>query len=63
MKNTTPRKAGRKLGVEAHDLGKRPRVLDTNYAQSSDVREDRGTIQSRLGKRRKALTVRPKKLS
>jgi hypothetical protein len=50
-----------KLGVEAHDPAVRPHVLDENFAQSRDIHEDRGAIQSHLGKRQKGLRVRPKR--
>jgi hypothetical protein len=50
-----------KLGVDKHEEAIRPRVLDDNNAQSRDVHEDRGAIQSHLGRRQKQLTPRPKR--
>jgi hypothetical protein len=44
--------ASRKLGVEAHDPAARPRRLDRNFSQSKDIHEDRGTVQSQMGRRK-----------
>jgi hypothetical protein len=40
--------AKRKLGAKAHDPAKKPRKIDRNFRQSSDIGEDRGTVQTRL---------------
>lgn len=40
--------AKRKLGTESHDPAKKPRKLDRNFRQSSDIGEDRGSKQTRL---------------
>jgi hypothetical protein len=45
------RPAPRKLGVHAHDPAKKPRRIDRNFAQSSDIGEDRGSTQARLGRK------------
>ena len=50
-----------KLGVEAHDPAVQTRELDKNFAQSRDIHEDRGAIQSHLGRRQKMLRVRAKR--
>jgi len=47
MKKTTTVKK-RKLGSHSHEEAKRPSVLDQNFKQSKDIREDRGIVQSRL---------------
>lgn len=44
--------APRKLGVEAHDQAAKPRRLDRNFSQSKDIHEDRGTVQSQMGRRK-----------
>jgi len=43
-----PLVAKRKLGTESHDAAKKPRKLDRNFRQSSDIGEDRGSKQTRL---------------
>jgi hypothetical protein len=52
MKTPTPRRASRKLGVKAHDTAKKTRKLDRNFAQSKDIHEDRGAIQSHLAQQK-----------
>lgn len=47
-----PKKTFRKLGADRNDVAKKPRKRDRNFAQSRDIREDRGerqmkTIRSR----------------
>ena len=41
-----------KLGDDKNELAKKPRKLKGNFKESRDVREDRGTRQTKLGKRR-----------
>ena len=43
-----PQIAKRKLGTESHDAAKKPRKLDRNFRQCSDIGEDRGSVQTRL---------------
>ena len=43
-----PAIAKRKLGDESHDPAKKPRKIDRNFRQSSDIAEDRGSKQTRL---------------
>lgn len=47
-----PAIATRKLGNESHDAAKKPRRIDRNFRQSSDIAEDRGSKQTRLAGRR-----------
>jgi hypothetical protein len=49
---TKPTLARRKLGSEAHDQAAKPRKIDHNFRQSTDIGEDRGSVQSRLAGRR-----------
>jgi len=44
-KTTTQKTASRKLGSKRNEAAKHPRKLDSNFKQSRDVREDRGTRQ------------------
>lgn len=44
--------APHKLGDDRNELAKRPRKLKANFKESRDVREDRGTRQGKMGKRR-----------
>jgi hypothetical protein len=60
MKTQSIRKAPRKLGVKAHETAKKARKIDRNFAQSRDIHEDRGAIQSHLSQQKKAVTGRPK---
>ncbi len=46
------RMATHKLGDERHELAQRPRKLKANFKESRDIREDRGTRQTKMGKRR-----------
>jgi hypothetical protein len=46
--NKKPLIAKRKLGSKAHDVAKKPRKIDHNFKQSSDIGEDRGSVQTRL---------------
>jgi hypothetical protein len=41
--------ASHKLGSKRNESAARPRVLDKNFKQSRDVREDRGTRQMKSG--------------
>lgn len=43
-----PAIAKRKLGSDSHDAAKKPRKIDRNFRQSTDIGEDRGTKQTRL---------------
>ena len=43
--NTASMKTSRKLGANRHELAKTPRKRDANFAQSRDIREDRGERQ------------------
>jgi hypothetical protein len=60
MKKPSSRKASRKLGVKAHDTAKKARKIDRNFAQSRDIHEDRGAIQSHLAQQNRAATRRQK---
>jgi hypothetical protein len=53
--------APRKLGVKAHDNAAKPRRLDHNFGQSRDIHEDRGAIQSHLGRRENLRAARGQK--
>ena len=43
-----PMIAKRKLGSDCHDAAKKPRKIDHNFRQSTDIGEDRCTKQTRL---------------
>jgi hypothetical protein len=60
MKTQSIRKASRKLGVKANETAKKVRKLDRNFAQSRDIHEDRGAIQSHLSQQKRAATGRQK---
>ena len=51
-KKKKPHLAAHKLGDDRNELASRPRKLKGNFKESRDVREDRGTRQTKLGKRR-----------
>ncbi|MFO1462768.1 MAG: hypothetical protein U1F66_03255 [bacterium] len=51
-KKQPPRLAPHKLGDDRNELAVKPRKLKGNFKQSRDVREDRGTRQTKMGKRR-----------
>lgn len=46
------RLAPHKLGDERNEFAQKPRKLKANFKESRDVREDRGTRQSKMGKKR-----------
>lgn len=51
-KKRKPRLALHKLGDKRNEMASRPRKLKGNFKESRDVREDRGTRQTKLGKPR-----------
>jgi hypothetical protein len=42
MKNEAPRKAAHKLGANRKEAARKAKKRDPNFAQSRDIREDRG---------------------
>ena len=52
---TTEKKTSHKLGANRNEPAKKARTKDANFAQSRDVREDRG--------QRQAKTVQPNRSS
>lgn len=44
--------APRKLGDDRSEIAVKPRKLKANFKESRDVREDRGTRQTKLGRRK-----------
>ena len=51
MANTSKR-LFRKLGANRNEVAKKPRKRDPNFAQSRDIREDRGERQIKTIRRR-----------
>ena len=49
MKTKSP-KVTRKLGDDRNEAAKKARTTDKNFKQSRDVHEDRGRVQSKIGK-------------
>ncbi len=45
-----PAKVARKLGDDRNEKAVNQPILDHNFKQSRDVHEDRGRVQSKLGK-------------
>lgn len=41
-----------KLGDQGNETALKPRRIDQNFAQSCDLHENRGAIQSHLGRRK-----------
>ncbi len=41
-----------KFGANRNEMAVKMRKKDKNFKQSRDVREDRGTLQTKMGKRR-----------
>ena len=46
------RLAPKKLGDDRNEIAVKPRKLKGNFKESRDVREDRGTRQGKLGRRK-----------
>jgi hypothetical protein len=47
---TKPAMVMRKLGDDRNETAKKARTTDKNFKQSRDVHEDRGCVQSKMGK-------------
>jgi hypothetical protein len=60
MKTKSAGKTMHKLGVDTGGIAKKPRRLDANFAQSKDIHEDRGAIQSHLAKPKRIAATRRK---
>ena len=58
MKTNPSKKAARKLGANRNELAKKTRKHDPNFAQSRDVREDRGQRQAQTARNRQTLPPR-----
>jgi hypothetical protein len=50
-----PKKIFHKLGPNRNDVAKNPRKRDPNFAQSRDIREDRGERQMKTTRRRQTF--------
>lgn len=51
-KKKAPQRVLNKLGDDRHALAVKPRKVKSKKKTSRDVREDRGTRQNKMGKRR-----------
>lgn len=47
---TKPEKVTHKLGNDCNETAVKARQTDRNFKQSRDVHEDRGCVQSKMGK-------------
>lgn len=45
----------RKLGANRNDVARKPRKRDNNFAQSRDIREDRGERQMKTVRARQSM--------
>ena len=50
MKTNQSKQVSRKLGANRNELAKKTRKHDPNFAQSRDVREDRGQRQAQTAR-------------
>jgi hypothetical protein len=55
---TQIRKPARKFGANRKELARKPRKHDPNFAQSRDIREDRGERQIKESRARQTLPAR-----
>ena len=55
MKTNQSKQVSRKLGANRNELAKKTRKHDPNFAQSRDVREDRGQRQAQTARNRQTL--------
>lgn len=51
-KDKKPRTAPHKLGDDRNEIAVKPRKIKSAFKESRDVREDRGTRQSKMGHRK-----------
>jgi hypothetical protein len=58
----TPKKVSHKLGSNRKELARKVRKPDANFAQSRDIREDRGERQMKAARARQTMphTLRPR---
>jgi hypothetical protein len=52
---TRPRKPSHKLGANRKELARKGRKHDANFAQSRDIREDRGERQMKTARARQTF--------
>jgi len=52
---TRTRKPAHKLGANRKELARKPRKHDANFAQSRDIREDRGERQMKEARARQTM--------
>lgn len=52
MKKPTTKTLTRKPGDQRGETARKARRVDQNFAQSRDLHESRGTVQSHLGRRK-----------
>jgi hypothetical protein len=52
---TQTKKSTHKLGANRKELARKPRQHDANFAQSRDIREDRGERQMKTARARQSL--------
>ena len=50
-----PQKPTHKLGANRKELARKPRKHDANFAQSRDIREDRGERQMKAARARQTM--------
>lgn len=55
---TRTRKTAHKFGANRKELVRKPRKHDANFAQSRDIREDRGERQIKESRARQTLPAR-----
>jgi len=55
MKTNQSKQVSRKLGANRNEFAKKARKYDPNFAQSRDVREDRGQRQAQTARNRQTL--------
>jgi hypothetical protein len=55
---TRTRKPAHKLGANRNEIARKPRKHDANFAQSRDIREDRGERQIKESRARQTLPAR-----
>ncbi len=55
MKNDAPKKTAHKLGANPKETARKAKKRDPNFAQSRDIREDRGERQMKSSPVRQAI--------